>query len=66
MFPSGKDAPLQRAFGEGSASAGVVVRTSLSQGGKAAVALERDCLELTGTLATSFLAHFTKILGEEG
>lgn len=27
---------------------------------------ERDCLEPTGTLATSFLVRFTKILGQEG
>lgn len=30
------------------------------------MALERDCLEPTGTLATIFLACFTKILGQEG
>lgn len=55
MFPPGRDAPPQRSVGESSATAGAVARTSLLQGGEAAVALGGGCLEPADTLASNQL-----------
>lgn len=61
-YSCGKDAPWQ--WGVLGGSAGVVVWTSLPRGDETGV--EGDCLEPVGALASGFLAHFTRIIGQGG